>query len=156
MKTSFASAALLGISLLFTAAAQPTLAAGPAAAAKGTVSGRLYDGQTQEPIPHSYVVVLRASDGRFVKAVETDANGHFRATGLPLGRYVVRTTVLGYHAIKPAVALHSGKTQHALGTVVMVPLDMPMVARANKQAWAKRATPVAAVEPRRPALRTRS
>ncbi|MCA8830814.1 carboxypeptidase-like regulatory domain-containing protein [Hymenobacter pini] len=155
MKTSFASAALLGISLLATAAAQPTLAAGPTAAT-GTVSGRLYDGQTQEPIPHSYVVVLRASDGRFVKSVETDASGHFRATGLPLGRYVVHTTVLGYHAIRPAVALHSGKTQHALGTVVMVPLNMPLVARADKQAWAKRTTPVAAVESRRPVLRTRS
>ncbi|RSK50377.1 carboxypeptidase-like regulatory domain-containing protein [Hymenobacter rigui] len=154
MKTSFASAALLGISLLATAAAQPTLAAGPTT--KGTVSGRLYDGQTQEPIPHSYVVVLRASDGRFVKSVETDANGRFRATGLPLGRYVVRTTVLGYHAIRPAVALSSSQAQHALGTVVMVPLNMPLVARADKQAWAKRATPVAAVEPRRPAVRVGS
>jgi Carboxypeptidase regulatory-like domain len=155
MKTFFASAALLGVSLLTATAAQPAQAAG-LAPAKGTVSGRLYDGQTQEPIPHSYVVVLRASDGRFVKAVETDASGRFRATGLPLGRYVVRTTVLGYHAIRPAVALHSGKTQHALGTVVMVPLTMPLVARADKQAWAKRATPVAAVESRRPTVRVGS
>ncbi|RSK34676.1 carboxypeptidase-like regulatory domain-containing protein [Hymenobacter metallilatus] len=154
MKTSFASAALLGVSLLAAGAQLPAHAASQPG--RGTVSGRLYDGQTQEPIPHSYVVVLRASDGRFVQSVETDANGHFRATGLPLGRYVVRTTVLGYHAIRPAVALNSTRQQHALGTVVLVPLTMPLVARADKQAWAKRATPVAAVEPRRPALRVRS
>ncbi|GAB3225155.1 hypothetical protein GCM10027346_06100 [Hymenobacter seoulensis] len=154
MKTSFVSSALLGISLLVVGAQQPAQAS--STPGRGTVSGRLYDGETQEPIPYSYVVVLRASDGRFVKSVETDANGHFRATGLPLGRYTVRTTVLGYHSIKPAVALHSAKSQKALGTVVLVPLGMPQLAPADQQAWAKRSKAVAAVEPRRPVVRVRS
>jgi hypothetical protein len=40
--------------------------------------------------------------------------------------------------------------------VVMVPLNMPLVARADKKAWAKRSAPVAELEPRRPAVRVRS
>ncbi|WP_139922817.1 carboxypeptidase-like regulatory domain-containing protein [Hymenobacter sp. DG01] len=153
MKTSFASAALVAMSVLVAAPQLPAQAT--PVPARGTVSGRLFDGQTQEPIPHSYVVVLRASDGRFMKAVETDAQGRFRAAGLPLGRYTVRTTVLGYHGIRTAVALHSARPQQALGTVVMVPLGM-QVARADKQAWASRSKAVAAVEPRRPAVRVGS
>ncbi|UOQ76881.1 carboxypeptidase-like regulatory domain-containing protein [Hymenobacter sp. 5516J-16] len=154
MKTSFVSGALLGFSLLVAGPQLPVQAG--STPNRGTVSGRLFDGQTQEPIPHSYVVVLRASDGRLMKSVETDAKGHFRATGLPLGRYVVRTTVLGYHALRPAVTLHQARTQHALGTMVLVPVTMPQVARADRQAWAKRTAAVAAVEPRRPVVRTRS
>lgn len=153
MKTSFASAALVAMSVLVAAPQLPAQAT--PAPTRGTVSGRLFDGQTQEPIPHSYVVVLRASDGRFMKAVETDAQGRFRAAGLPLGRYTVRTTVLGYHGIRTAVALHPARPQQTLGTVVMVPLGM-QVARADKQAWASRSKAVAAVEPRRPVVRVRS
>ena len=158
MKTSFASAALLSVSLLCTAAQLPAAAAGSPSrpTATGTISGRLFDGHTQEPIPHSYVVVLRAADGRFVKSVETDANGRFRASGLPMGTYTVRTTVLGYHALGSVLALRPARTQQALGTVVMVPLEMPVVARANKQAWAKRSAPVAELAPRRPVVRVRS
>ncbi|MDU0369065.1 carboxypeptidase-like regulatory domain-containing protein [Hymenobacter endophyticus] len=156
MKTSFAFRALLGFSLLLATAAHLPAQATDTAPRRGTVSGRLFDGQTQEPIPHSYVVVLRAADGRFVKSVETDANGHFRATGLPLGTYTVRTTVLGYHKVGPVLALRAGQPAHALGTVVMVPLNMPLVARADKKAWAKRSAPVAELEPRRPAVRVRS
>ncbi|MBX0290077.1 carboxypeptidase-like regulatory domain-containing protein [Hymenobacter sp. HSC-4F20] len=152
MKTSFASAAFLAMALVVAAPQRPV----QAAAATGTVSGRLFDGHTQEPIPHSYVVVLRATDGRLMKTTETDAQGRFRVAGLPLGRYVVRTTVLGYHAIRPAVALHPAKPRHTLGTVVLVPLTMPQVAQADKQAWASRGKAVAAVEPRRPAVRVRS
>lgn len=153
MKTSFAFRALLGVSLVFAGASLPVQATPPT---HGTVSGRLYDGQTQEPIPHSYVVLLRASDGRFVKAVATNARGEFRADKLPLGRYTMRTTVLGYHAVQPAVALRSSQPHQALGTVVLVPLTMPQVARADRQAWAKRTTAVATLEPRRPAVRVRS
>jgi len=154
MKTSFASGALLGLSLLVAGAQLPAQAS--STPSRGTVSGRLFDGQTQEPIPHSNVIVLRASDGRFVKSVATDANGHFRATGLPLGCYIVRTTVLGYHAIKPAVTLHTNRPQHALGTVVMVPLQMSHIKSADKVSWAKRSKPVASLETRRTLVRVRS
>ena len=155
MKTLSAFRALLTSAVLLSAATLPATAAAPAGPS-GTVSGRLFDGQTQEPIPHSYVVVLRAADGRFMKSVETDAEGRFRVTGLPLGSYTVRTTVLGYHALGSVVALRSARPQQALGTVVMVPLDMPVATRAARQAWARRSAPVAELAPARPVLRVRS
>lgn len=154
MKTSFAIRTLLGLSLLF--AGREAAATQPKASASGTISGRLFDGETQEPIPHANVILLRASDNRFVKSVETDANGVFRADKLPLGQYKFRTTVLGYHSINPIVAFHARRTQVALGSVVMVPLSTPQVARANKQEWAQRNRAVAQLEPRRPAVRVRS
>ena len=132
-RTLFAAATLLSAATL-PAVALPGAAApeAPAAAtsAPGTVSGRLFDGQSQEPIPHAYVVVVRAADGRFIKSGETDAQGWFRVTGLPLGSYSVRTTVLGYHALNPVVALRAARPGHSLGTVVMVPLNMPVATRA--------------------------
>lgn len=154
MKTSFAIRTLLGLSLLF--AGTQASATQPKSSPRGTISGRLFDGQTQEPIPHANVILLRASDNTFVKSVETDANGVFRADKLPLGQYKVRTTVLGYHPVNPTVAFHARRTQVALGSVVMVPLTTPHVARANKQAWAQRNRAVAQLEPRRPAVRVRS
>ncbi|MFD2784606.1 carboxypeptidase-like regulatory domain-containing protein [Hymenobacter rubripertinctus] len=155
MKTFPAFRTLLASAVLLTAATLPAAATGPAGPS-GTVSGRLFDGQTQEPIPHSYVVVLRAADGRFVKSGQTDAQGRFRVTGLPLGSYTVRTTILGYHGLGTVVALRPTRSQLALGTVVMVPVDMPLAARANKHAWARRNAPVAELAPVRPLVRVRS
>ncbi|TGD80772.1 carboxypeptidase-like regulatory domain-containing protein [Hymenobacter wooponensis] len=153
MKTSFASCTLLGLSLLFTASVLPAQAQ---SGQRGSLTGRLFDGQTQEPIPHANVVLLRASDNFFVKSVETDAKGVFRAGNLPLGQYKFRTTVLGYQAVNPKVAFHARQTHVALGSVVMVPLNTPRVTQASKLAWAQRSSAVAGLEPLRPALRVRS
>jgi hypothetical protein len=153
MKTFLASAALLGVSLLCSLSVVPAQAQ---SGQRGSLSGRLFDGQTQEPIPHAYVVLLRASDNRFVKTVETDANGVFKAANLPLGQYKVRTTVLGYQAVNPTVALHGRQPRVALGWVIMLPLHAPRVAPAYKIVWARRSQPVAELELRRPAVRVRS
>ncbi|MBT9392885.1 carboxypeptidase-like regulatory domain-containing protein [Hymenobacter sp. NST-14] len=157
MKTCSAFRFLLAAALLLAATPFALAAALPAPTGPaGSVSGRLFDGQTQEPIPHSYVVVLRAADGRFIKSVETDADGRFRVTGLPLGSYTVRTTVLGYHALGSVVALRPARPRQALGTVVLVPANMPLVARANRLAWARRTPAVAELVPVRPVVRVRS
>lgn len=153
MKSSFASCALAGFSLFL---ALSTLSAQAQSGQRGSLSGRLFDGQTQEPIPHANVVLLRASDNRFVKSVETDAKGVFQASNLPLGQYKFRTTVLGYQEVNPKVAFHARQTRVALGSVVMVPLNTPRMAQASKLAWARRTSPVAALEPLRPAIRVRS
>ncbi|UOQ82236.1 carboxypeptidase-like regulatory domain-containing protein [Hymenobacter sp. 5414T-23] len=80
MKTSFASCALAVFSFCV---ALGTLPAQAQSGQRGSLSGRLFDGQTQEPIPHANVILLRASDNQFVKSVETDAKGHFTAGNLP-------------------------------------------------------------------------
>jgi hypothetical protein len=153
MKTFLASGVLLGISLLCSLNVLPAQAQ---SGQQGSLSGRLYDGQTQEPIPHANVVLLRASDNRYVKTIETDAHGYFKAAKLPLGQYKVRTTVLGYQAINPTVAFYGRQTRVALGYVVMLPLSAPRVKPAYRIAWARRSQPVTELELRRPAVRVRS
>ncbi len=63
---------------------------------QGTVSGKVYDAQTESPIAGAYVV-LRRSDptGDKPPLTETGKNGEFRFDGLPLGTYTLNYAMLG-------------------------------------------------------------
>ncbi|HEX8350905.1 MAG TPA: carboxypeptidase regulatory-like domain-containing protein [Hymenobacter sp.] len=89
----------------------------------GTLTGTLLDADTQEPIPHANVVLLRTSDHAYVRHVTTSADGSFRLDKVPFGRYTFTTTVLGYEPLQPTITFNGLKTRVALGKVVMQPAN---------------------------------
>ncbi|MEX0601856.1 MAG: TonB-dependent receptor, partial [Bacteroidota bacterium] len=57
----------------------------------GTVTGRVYDSRTREPIPFANVVVVGTSLGG-----AADINGEFSILRIPLGSYALRASAVGF------------------------------------------------------------
>ncbi|MBC8083968.1 MAG: hypothetical protein H7Z21_12215, partial [Hymenobacter sp.] len=68
MKTSLLNRSLIAFILLLTG-----LQLSASILGQGSLTGSLRDGDTNEPIPHSGVVLLRAADRRLAAAGTTDA-----------------------------------------------------------------------------------
>ena len=108
---SLISQPLRGLALLLTALplglhAQST---GP-----GRVSGTVQEAATDQPVPFTDVLLLRAADSTLVAGTRTALDGTFKAEHLALGRYILRTQALNFRpqrrvltftAEAPAVAL---------------------------------------------------
>ncbi len=71
-----------------------------------TIRGTVLDKQTQSPLPGSAVIVLGTDP---VVGTTCDENGKFRIENVPLGRWVVKFSFIGYKEKTLAVTLNSGK-----------------------------------------------
>ena len=85
------------------------------AQADGSVSGRLLDAATNEPLPFAGVVLLRATDSSFVAGAQTLETGVFAIGKVPFGSYVLRASVVGYRTGQRAVALTAAAPALQLG-----------------------------------------
>ncbi|HEX8425629.1 carboxypeptidase regulatory-like domain-containing protein [Hymenobacter sp.] len=114
MKTSFVNRSLIAFILFMTGLQLSANLLG-----FGTLSGSLHDGDTNEPIPNTSVVLLRATDHRLAATGSTDAQGNFHFRRVPVGNYLVQTTVLGYKAQRPAIALRPLHNRQQLGVLTL-------------------------------------
>lgn len=128
MKTSLLNRSLMGL-IFFLAVLQLSART----LGHGTLTGSLRDGDTKEPIPYSNVVLLRATDHRLAAVGTTDASGNFRFSRVPLGNYVVSTTVLGYQPMKPAVAFSPLSSRQKLGAITLRSLPCQAIVTGKRQ-----------------------
>ncbi len=132
MKTSFLNHTLIGfISSL------AVLQVSAQVLGHGSVSGSLRDGDTQEPIPYTSVVVLRADNRQLAAVGTTDAAGNFKIKRLPLGQYIVQSTALGYQPLQPIVAFRPLHNRQRLGTLTLQSLPEQPVVREARQVVAQ-------------------
>ncbi|HET7322135.1 MAG TPA: SusC/RagA family TonB-linked outer membrane protein [Longimicrobiaceae bacterium] len=87
---------------LLAACAVPRAAA---AQATGTIQGTVVDATTRQPLVGARVTVQGT-----VLSAASDAQGHFRLTGVPAGSQTVRAEMLGYTTADAAVTVQSGAT----------------------------------------------
>ncbi|MDT3402900.1 TonB-dependent receptor domain-containing protein [Mucilaginibacter terrae] len=66
-----------------------------AAQTGGTVTGKLVDGNTGQPLDFASVSVTNKADNT-TKGIQTDLNGNFKIDGLKDGAYTFKATFLGY------------------------------------------------------------
>ncbi len=66
----------------------------------GRVSGSLVEAGTNQPVPFSDVLLLRAADSTFVAVAQTTEQGTFSAAALPLGTYLLRVQDLNYQPLR--------------------------------------------------------
>ena len=111
---------LLGGMLMLTGLTSPLAAQ---AQAGGSVSGKLLDAATNEPLPFAGVLLLRATDSSFVAGAQTLETGAFAIGKVPFGNYVLRASVVGYRTGQRAVALTA-----AAPTLQMGPLRLRVAA----------------------------
>ena len=66
----------------------------PAEGPSGSVTGRITDAVTRQPLPGVNILVTGTTYG-----AATDAQGKFEITGLPVGTYILRISFLGYEPV---------------------------------------------------------
>lgn len=62
----------------------------------GSVSGKLVDAVNGQPLELATVSLVRKSDSKPVKSMQTDLNGNFSLTGIDNGFYLLRATYVSY------------------------------------------------------------
>lgn len=89
-----------------------------AATTGGTVSGKLVDGNNGQPLELATVALVRKSDSKPVKSMQTDLNGNFSLTGIDNGLYLLRATYVSYLTfIKDSIAVTPLKKNIQLGNI---------------------------------------
>jgi outer membrane receptor protein involved in Fe transport len=83
----------------------------------GTISGKITDGTTKEPLPYVSIVV---KDGATVAATEVSTDtGDFTIKNLPLKSYTVEITYMGYETKVMSATLTDASKNATLGTIAL-------------------------------------
>jgi hypothetical protein len=108
--------------------------------ATATLTGRVVDASTRQPIPSAQIVIATAS--RMVVTVE---NGTFALQGLAAGTHLVAVRRIGYEPRQDTVHLVAGQTRRIEIALTPRPVPLPEVAVASERGylggfWERRAT----------------
>ncbi|MET4083283.1 outer membrane receptor protein involved in Fe transport [Pedobacter sp. UYP30] len=66
---------------------------------QGKITGVLKDAKTQETIPFATAVLLNPASQAKVKIVQTDVNGAFSISNIPIGKYTFKISFVGYQTM---------------------------------------------------------
>ena len=98
-----------------------------ASAGPGAIVGLVQADSTRLPLPGAEVVVRRAADSTVVAHTLVAEDGRFRLEGLPLDRYLVRASLLGYRPWSSGpVVLTAASPVADLGLVLLVVGAIPL------------------------------
>ena len=61
-----------------------------------TVSGRIFDGETNQPLPFASVTINSAENSSIISGTISNENGRFTHAGIPKGQFVVQCSFVGY------------------------------------------------------------
>jgi hypothetical protein len=98
-------------------AARPERAVQAPVSGPGVVRGSVQSAATGAAVAAASVAVRRAADSVLVTGALTAADGAFRLRGLPVGRYEVQVSTLGYRTAVRRVAVTAAAPDVQLGTV---------------------------------------
>ncbi|MQA91876.1 MAG: SusC/RagA family TonB-linked outer membrane protein [Gemmatimonas sp.] len=79
---------------------------GPVAAVQGTITGRVIDAQTLQPLPSVQVFIDAVNMGTL-----TGPNGNYQLVDVPAGNHALRVQLIGYQAESRTVSVISGEAQ---------------------------------------------
>ena len=109
----------LGLLLFFTfqANAQQSVVS----AGSGTISGKLIDASNNQTLPFATVALIRKSDSKLLKGLQTDMNGNFKLADIADGIYTVRITFVCYLTISKDINISANNRTINLGNLKMGP-----------------------------------
>lgn len=65
-------------------------------AENGTISGRIMDNVSSQPVSFASVVLVKPNDTTIILGVITDDNGTFQLNNIPVGKYNIKISFIGY------------------------------------------------------------
>jgi len=83
---------------------------------KGTISGRVIDANTKQPIPYATIVIKDMADKTITGGI-SEENGNFNIDKIPEGKNIVEIQFIGYQTYSKEVILESGNLKQNLGTI---------------------------------------
>jgi outer membrane receptor protein involved in Fe transport len=88
----------------------------------GKISGTLQDGSSKAPVGFANVVLLTAADSSLVTGATSDIEGKFVLDRVPMGRFVLRVSMVGYPTkFVPNINVTPTSTSVSLGTISLKP-----------------------------------
>jgi outer membrane receptor protein involved in Fe transport len=89
-------------------------------AAKGSVSGRLVDAETSQPLEFATISLIKKADNLAAKSIQTDLQGNFKLDNMPDGYYLLRATYVGYTTFtKDSVIISAKKRVYQFSMIKM-------------------------------------
>jgi len=86
----------------------------------GTISGKVIDEETGDPLEFVSVAVYTAMDESLVTGTITGAQGEFSIKGISQGEYYVEVTFIGYNKqIKKGIDIQAGRTEVLIGDIIL-------------------------------------
>jgi outer membrane receptor protein involved in Fe transport len=64
------------------------------------ISGKVIEKKSGNPIPYASVALVGAEDKKTIAGAVADLNGDFTITGVPLGKFLLQTSYLGFSALE--------------------------------------------------------
>ncbi len=87
----------------------------------GTVSGRMIDGESNEPLGFVTIAIVPEGSSLPTMGSTSDDDGRFAIQGLKEGRYTVRFTFIGYKSDSVKVNITPQRSSHNLKDIVLKP-----------------------------------
>ena len=117
------------------------------------ITGRIWDAELKEPVMQASVQLLTLPDSAYKRGVASGMDGKFSLTKLPVGRYLLKISYVGFRTKLVPVNLVDGRNKE-LGDVVLEPdaimlsetvitaVTPPVVAKADTIEYSASAYPV--------------
>jgi len=86
-----------------------------------TISGRLFDIETKESLPFANVAVHNFEDNALLTGAITDDNGKFEILDIPLGKYKLHFSFIGYKTTEQTLVAGGLNTIFDLGKIELEP-----------------------------------
>lgn len=88
----------------------------------GSISGKIYDAETNKPVIYSNVILFNAKDSVQVTGTATDDNGKFNINVINSGKYYISVQFVGYkRKIIKNISITESKSKIDLGNIAIVP-----------------------------------
>src|SRR5574343_98038 len=121
MHKSYLTVFLLFISSLTVFAQRPNMAGGGQGTRNMPAIGRLYgkviDAKTKQPVDFATVTLLAMQKDSVINGMLAKANGDFSLDKLPMGRYRLRISFIGYQQLTPQVTITPNNIEQDLGNI---------------------------------------
>ncbi|MBR9997894.1 MAG: TonB-dependent receptor [Cyclobacteriaceae bacterium] len=86
----------------------------------GTISGKVIDDETGDPLEYVSVAVYDAKNESLITGTITDADGQFSIKGITQGEYYLEVTFIGYDKrVKKEIDIEAGRTEVQVGDIVL-------------------------------------
>jgi len=121
MHKSYLTVFLLFISSLTVFAQRPNMAGGGQGMRNMPAIGRLYgkvvDGKTKQPVDFATVTLLAMQKDSVISGMLAKANGDFSLDKLPMGRFRLRISFIGYQQLTQQVTITPNNIEQDLGNI---------------------------------------